>query len=155
MQEVMEMAERILRDGRENKDKEFEITLSCDWTCAVLDGFAKQTLRDMGEDATEGINWRINGFAGLTLDGFPELPGIIWNKLYLALTDANEAKNSNLSVGMSFREVSTIGETLLEGELDKDQIVGYLDLLNRFVLVGGMDNRDLRVKYLNLMKSPK
>lgn len=151
MQEAVNSAGQDLGGGFEGEHQEYGITLSYDTARLVLGQFVKQTMSDMGKYATEGAFQVISNHV-VESQNYPILPVQIWNKLYRTLA---AAWGPEVKVGMSYREVSTVGEVLLEGKLDKNLAGSYLDLLNRFVGAGGMDNEDLRIKYFNLLVSPK
>lgn len=152
MQEAFKSAGQVLGDGLEGEHQEYGITLSYDSALLVLGQFVKQTMSDMGEYATEGA-FQVESNRVVESQNYPVLPVLIWNKLYRNLLDAQYGYRKK--VGMSYREVSTVGEVLLKGRLDKHHVEGYLDLLDNFVLAGGMDNEDLRIQFLNQLEGPK
>lgn len=154
MQEAIEWAESVLREDWRVLDKEYEVSIPCYEVADMTNLFRDRVIPRLGVHAVEVQNQVMNGAVEESRD-HDDFPVMIWSKLVCGIDSAARVKSTQVKISMNYREISAMGDVFLEGKLHMHQTKQYLHLLDSFVQAGGVDNKEMRIRYLNLLEGPK
>lgn len=154
MQEAIDWAERVLKEDSQVFAKEREFRIPYNDAFELTNLFRDRVIPRLGVHTAEVQNQVMNGAVEESTD-YDDFQVMIWSKLVCGIDSAARVKSTQVKISMNYREISTLGEILLEDKLYKYQLEQYLRIMDSFVWAGGVDNEEMRIRYSNVLDGSK